>query len=110
MLTKEALDSLSTDPERANWRRIAAYGLLRAFDFTGCEIEGSRRTLCYRAEVGEHFLLLMSKVTPPVGAGGRIFEEKAFCGLAAPIVRARVSSGPLSSWMRTGTMRTSATG
>ena len=52
MLTKEALDSLSTDPERANWRRIAAYGLLRAFDFTGCEIEGSRRTLCYRAEVG----------------------------------------------------------
>lgn len=58
MLTKEALDSLSTDPERANWRRIAAYGLLRTFDLTGCEIEGSRRTLCYRAEVGEHFLLL----------------------------------------------------
>ena len=58
MLTKEALDSLSTDPERANWRRIAAYGPLRAFDFAGCGIEGSRRTLCYRAEVGEHFLLL----------------------------------------------------
>ena len=54
MLTKDAFDSLSSDPERANWQRIAAYGQLRAFNLTGREIEGNRRTLSYRAEVGEH--------------------------------------------------------
>ena len=58
MLTKEALDSLSTDPERANWQRIAAYGLLRALNVVGREVDGSRRRLSYRAEVGEHLLLL----------------------------------------------------
>ena len=58
MLTKDALDSLSTDSMRANWQRIAAYGQLRAFTLTGSEIEGNRRTLSYRAEVGEHLLLL----------------------------------------------------
>jgi hypothetical protein len=58
MLTKDAFDSLSSDPERGNWQRIAAYGQLRAFTLTGSEIEGNRRTLSYRAEVGEHLLLL----------------------------------------------------
>lgn len=58
MLTKDALVSLSTDPERANWQRIAAYGLLRALNVVGRDSEGSRRRLSYRAEVGEHFLLL----------------------------------------------------
>ena len=58
MLTKDAFDSLSSDPERADWQRIAAYGQLRAFTLTGREIEGSRRTLSYRAEVAEHLLLL----------------------------------------------------
>jgi len=51
MLTKDALDSLSSDPERANWQRIAAYGLLRALDFAGREFEGNRRTLSYRRMV-----------------------------------------------------------
>ena len=50
--------TLSSDPERGNWQRIAAYGQLRAFTLTGSEIEGNRRTLSYRAEVGEHLLLL----------------------------------------------------
>jgi CubicO group peptidase (beta-lactamase class C family) len=58
MLTKEALESLSTDAERANWQRIAAYGLLRALNVVGREVDGSRRRLSYRAEVGEHLLLL----------------------------------------------------
>ena len=58
ILTKDAFDSLSSDPERADWQRIAAYGQLRAFTLTGREIEGGRRTLSYRAEVGEHLLLL----------------------------------------------------
>jgi CubicO group peptidase (beta-lactamase class C family) len=58
MLTKDALNSLSTDPERASWQRIAAYGPLRALDVVGREVEGSGRRLSYRAEVGEHLLLL----------------------------------------------------
>jgi hypothetical protein len=58
MLTKDAFDSLSSDPERANWQRIAAYGRLRAFNLAGREVGGGRRTLSYRAEVGEHLLLL----------------------------------------------------
>ena len=45
-------------PERAIWRRIAAYGPLRALSLTGREIESGRRTLSYRAEVGDHLLLL----------------------------------------------------
>ncbi len=44
-------------PERAIWQRIAAYGPLRAFSLAGREIEGSRRALSYRAEVGDHLLL-----------------------------------------------------
>ena len=39
-------------------QRIAAYGLLRALNVVGRDSEGSRRRLSYRAEVGEHFLLL----------------------------------------------------
>jgi hypothetical protein len=58
ILTKDALDSLSSGPERTSWQRIAAYGQLRAFNLTGSEIEGNRRWLSYRAEVGEHLLLL----------------------------------------------------
>ena len=54
MLTKDAPDSLSSNPERANWQRIAPYGLLRALDFAGRAFESNRRTLSYRAEVGEH--------------------------------------------------------
>jgi CubicO group peptidase (beta-lactamase class C family) len=58
MLTKEARDSLATDPARANWQRIAAYGSLRKFDFVGRDIDGYGGGLFYRAEVGEHLLLL----------------------------------------------------
>lgn len=58
MFTKDAFDSLSSAPERAIWQRIAAYGPLRAFSLAGREIEGSRRALSYRAEVGDHLLLL----------------------------------------------------
>ena len=43
---------------RAKWQRIAAYGLRHAFDFGGRESEGDSRSLRYRAEVGEHLLLL----------------------------------------------------
>jgi CubicO group peptidase (beta-lactamase class C family) len=58
MLTKDALDSLATDPERASWQRVAAYGPLRALDVVGREAEGDRRKLSYRAEAGEHLLFL----------------------------------------------------
>jgi hypothetical protein len=63
MLTKDAFDSLSADMARANWQRIAAYGPLRAFEFAGREIEGDCRTLRYRAEVGQHLLLLKFVLT-----------------------------------------------
>jgi CubicO group peptidase (beta-lactamase class C family) len=58
MLTKDALDFLATDPERASWQRMAAYGPLRALDVVGREGEDGRRKLSYRAAVGEHLLLL----------------------------------------------------
>jgi hypothetical protein len=51
MLTKDVLDSLSTDSARANWQRIAAYGPLRAFDFAGREIEGDGRATPFPLEV-----------------------------------------------------------
>jgi CubicO group peptidase (beta-lactamase class C family) len=57
-LTKDALASLSTASARDNWRRMASYGPLRAFDFAGREAEGDARTLRYRAALGEHLLLL----------------------------------------------------
>lgn len=57
-LTSGALESLSTDSARANWQRLAAYGILRAFDFAGRETEGDARTLRYRAALGEHLLLV----------------------------------------------------
>ena len=56
--TKEALASLSNASARDNWRRLASYGTLRAFDFAGREAEGGARTLRYRAALGEHLLLL----------------------------------------------------
>ena len=58
ILTKEARDSLATDSARATWRRIAGYGTLRKFDFVGRDIDGYGGGLFYRAEVGEHLLLL----------------------------------------------------
>lgn len=57
-LTKDARESLSTNSARANWQRVASYGQLRGFDFAGRETEGDRRTLRYRASLGEHLLLL----------------------------------------------------
>ena len=56
----------------------------------GAEDEGDRRSLRYRAEVGEHLLLLKFVIN----GEGKVSE---LCR-------------PLSSRLRTGTMRTSATG
>ena len=66
MLTKQARNSLANYSARTIWQRVAAYGTLRKIDFVGRDIDGYGGGLFYRAEVGEHLLLVKFV---PNGAG-----------------------------------------